>query len=60
MVMPVDDDRKMHMEVLGSISGAMVTNSYFLKTIKTGREDEIRAELARELKCFFFDYLDRV
>ena len=60
MVMPVDDDRKMHMEVLGSISGSMVTNPYFLKTIKSGREDEIRAELARELKCFFFDYLDRV
>ena len=60
MVMPVDDDRKMHMEVLGSISGSMVTNPLFLKTIKTGREDEIRAELARELKCFFFDYLDRV
>ena len=60
MVMPVDDDRKMHMEVLGSISGSMVTNPNFLKTIKTGREDEIRAELARELKCFFFDYLDRV
>ena len=60
MVMPVDDDRKMHMEVLGSISGSMVTNPYFLKTIKTGKEDEIRAELARELKCFFFDYLDRV
>ena len=59
MVMPVDDDRKMHMEVLGSISGSMVTNPNFLKTIKTGREDEIRAELARELKCFFFDYLDR-
>ena len=60
MVMPVDDDRKMHMEVPGSISGSMVTNPFFLKTIKTGREDEIRAELARELKCFFFDYLDRV
>ena len=60
MVMPVDDDRKMHAEVLGSISGAMVTNQYFLQTIKTGKEDEIRAELAKELKCFFFDYLDRV
>ena len=60
MVMPIDDDRKMHAEVLGSISGAMVTNQYFLQTIKTGKEDEIRAELARELKCFFFDYLDRV
>ena len=58
MVMPVDDDRKMHAEVLGSISGAMVTNEYFLRVIKTGREDEIRAELARELKCFFFDHLD--
>ena len=60
MCMPVDDDRQMHAEVLGSISGSMVTNPYFLKMIKTGREDEIRAELARELKCFFFDYLDRV
>ena len=60
MAMPVDDDRKMHAEVLGSISGAMVTNPYFLHKIKTGREDEIRAELAKELKCFFFDYLDRV
>ena len=60
MVMPIDDDRKMHAEVLGSISGAMVTNQYFLQTIKTGKEDEIRAELAKELKCFFFDYLDRV
>ena len=59
MVMPIDDDRNMHAEVLGSISGAMVTNDYFLRMIKTGREDEIRAELARELKCFFFDYLDR-
>ncbi len=60
MCMPVDDDRKMHAEVLGSISGSMITNPYFLKLIKTGREDEIRAELAKELKCFFFDYLDRV
>ncbi len=60
MAMPVDDDRKMHAEVLGSISGAMVTNEYFLGMIKTGREEEIRAELARELKCFFFDYLDKV
>ena len=60
MVMPVDDDRKLHAEVLGSISGAMVTNEYFLRMIKTGREDEIRAELARELKCFFFDYLDKM
>ena len=60
MAMPVDDDRKMHAEVLGRISGAMVTNPYFLHKIKTGREDEIRAELAKELKCFFFDYLDRV
>ena len=59
MAMPVDDDRQMHAEVLGSISGAMVTNEYLLRMIKTGREDEIRAELARELKCFFFDYLDR-
>ena len=60
MCMPGDDDRKMHAEVLGSISGSMITNPYFLKLIKTGREDEIRAELAKELKCFFFDYLDRV
>ena len=60
IVMPVDDDRAMHAEVLGSISGAMVTNEYFLRMIKTGREDEIRAELARELKCFFFDYLDKM
>lgn len=60
MVMPVDDDRQIHAEVLGSISGAMVTNEYFLKMIKTGREDQIRAELARELKCFFFDHLDNV
>ena len=59
MVMPIDDDRNMHAEVLGSISGAMVTNEYFLRMIKTGREDQIRAELARELKCFFFDHLDR-
>ena len=50
----------MHAEVLGSISGSMITNTYFLKLIKIGREDEIRAELAKELKCFFFDYLDRV
>lgn len=60
MAMPIDDDRQIHAEVLGSISGAMVTNPYFLEMIKTGREDEIRAELAKELKCFFFDYLDRV
>lgn len=59
MVMPIDDDRNMHAEVLGSISGAMVTNEYFLRMIKTGREDQIRTELARELKCFFFDHLDR-
>ena len=60
MCMPVDDDRKMHAEVLGSISGSMITNTYFLKLMQTAREDEIRAELAKELKCFFFDYLDRV
>ena len=59
MVMPIDDDRNMHAEVLGSISGALVTNEYFLRILKTGREDQIRAELARELKCFFFDHLDR-
>ncbi len=58
MAMPVDDDRKMHAEVLGSISGALATNQAFLDKVKHGREDEIRAELARELKCFFFDHLD--
>ena len=60
MVMPKDDNRILHAEVLGSISGALVTNEYFLKMIKYGSEQETRAELARELKCFFFDYLDRV
>ena len=58
--MPKDDNRILHAEVLGSISGALVTNEYFLKMIKYGSEQETRAELARELKCFFFDYLDRV
>ena len=58
MVIPVDNDVKIHREVLGSISGAMITNDNLLKKLKTGKEEEIRPEIARELKCFFFDYFD--
>ncbi|MBP5291840.1 MAG: PTS sugar transporter subunit IIA, partial [Lachnospiraceae bacterium] len=59
MVVPADDKKMLHRDVLGSISSALVTNDGLLNMIKSGEEEEIRMELARELKCFFFDYFDR-
>lgn len=60
MLMPVDDRRDLHAELLGSISSAFVINPRFTELIKSGSEAAIRSELARELKCFFFDYMDRM
>ncbi len=59
LVMPMDRNRALHAEVLGSISGAFITNRFFLDLVKYGTEEAVRTELARELKCFFFDYVDR-
>ncbi len=59
MVMPIDDQREMHSEVLGQISAAFITNATFLERVKYGSEEDVREELSRELKDFFFRYLDR-
>ncbi len=59
MVMPVDEYRELRAEVLGQISAAFVTNAHFLQAVKEGSQEEVRSELSRELKGFFFDYLDR-
>lgn len=60
MLMPIDNRRDLHTELLGSISSAFIINPRFTELIKSGNEEEIRCELARELKCFFFDYMDRM
>lgn len=60
MLMPIDNRRDLHSELLGSISSAFIINPRFTELIRNGSESEIRSELARELKCFFFDYMNRV
>lgn len=60
ILMPVDDHRQVHAEVLGRISSAFVRNPSFLEAVQKGDEDEVRTELTHELRTFFSEYVERL
>ena len=53
MLMPIDDHRRIHADVLGRISSAFIKNEVFLKAVQDGSEDNVRTELTHELRTFF-------
>ena len=60
LLMPVDDHRRIHADVLGRISGAFVRNEEFLRAIHAGQEDAVRGELTHELRTFFSEYVEKL
>ena len=60
MLMPVDDHRRIHSDVLGRISGAFIKNEVFLHAVQEGEEDTVRTELTHELRTFFSEYVEKL
>ena len=60
MLMPVDDHRRVHSDVLGRISGAFIKNEVFLHAVQEGQEDIVRTELTHELRTFFSEYVEKL
>ncbi len=60
MLSPIDEQRSLYAEVLGSISAAFINNERFIESIRTGNEEDIRLELTRELKNFYLDYIRKL
>lgn len=60
MLMPVDDHRRIHSDVLGRISGAFIKNEVFLRAVQQGSEGEVRTELTHELRLFFTEYVQKL
>ena len=60
MLMPVDDHRRIHSDVLGRISGAFIKNEIFLHAVQEGKEDTVRTELTHELRTFFSEYVEKL
>ena len=51
--MPQDEQSRMHTDVLGSISSAMVSDSAFSQAVYGHDEEKIRCHLQRILKGYF-------
>lgn len=60
MLMPIDDHRRIHADVLGRISSAFIKNEVFLKAVQDGSEDNVRTELTHELRTFFSEYVEKL
>lgn len=60
LLMPVDDHRQIHSEVLGRISSAFIRNAAFLEAVQEGDENEVKTELTHELRTFFSEYVERL
>ena len=60
MLMPIDDHRSIHAEVLGRISSAFIKNEVFLEAVQNGKQDVVRTELTHELRTFFSEYVEKI
>ena len=60
MLMPVDDHRSIHSEVLGRISSAFIKNEAFLRAVQKGKEAAVCTELTHELRTFFSEYVEKI
>ena len=60
LLMPVDDHRRIHAEVMGRISSAYIRNEAFLQPVHTGTEDHVRTELTHELRTYFSEYVEKL
>ncbi len=60
MLIPEDEHLEENTGIMGFLSSKLVEDNEFLSTIFTGDKEAIRAMIARELKRYFNQYLDRV
>ena len=60
MLMPIDDHRRIHADVLGRISSSFIKNEVFLQAVQDGSEDIVRTELTHELRTFFSEYVEKL
>ena len=57
LVMPQDDQNRLHTDVLGSISSALVSDPAFSQAIHGHDQEKIRCQLQRILKAYFANSL---
>ncbi|MBP3782192.1 MAG: PTS sugar transporter subunit IIA, partial [Butyrivibrio sp.] len=57
MTMPVDDNRQQNAEMLGRVSSAIIEDTRFLESIKSGNEEKIQDKLQEILKSYFTEQL---
>ncbi len=60
MLMPMDGESQMHAEILGHVSSSLVHNHNFVQAILYGEEEQVRTELQRELKTYFYEFLNQI
>jgi len=60
MLMPEDGQTQMHAEILGHVSSSLVRNHDFVQAILYEEEEQIRIELQRELKTYFYEFLNQI
>ncbi|MCR5603542.1 MAG: PRD domain-containing protein [Lachnospiraceae bacterium] len=60
MTMPYDENRKRNSEMLGRVSGSLIDDESFLKSIQSGSERLIRDKLQDILKDYFNELLYEV
>ena len=58
MAMPIDEHRQQNADMLGRISGAIIEDEEFLKTLKTGDEEAIQDKLQRIMKDYFSERIN--
>ncbi len=60
MLIPEDEHLEENTSIMGFLSSKLIESNEFLNTIFTGDKENIRAFIAKELKRYFNQYLDRV
>lgn len=60
MLVPIDEDQDLHREVMGQISSAFINSTSFLEAVKSGSEADIREQLSKELRRYFYNFLGRL
>lgn len=60
MLLPQDENVRLNSEIMGFLSAALIEEMDFLEIIESGEEEEIREEVSRQLKKYFYQYLDKI
>ncbi len=60
MLMPKDEYKRQHQEILGRVSTGLINDSHFLHSFMTGEEREVKKYLTKNLKQYFYEMLEKL